>query len=160
MFYRHENVDGRAICTLDTVTGRVSEFRYQDAKTFDCFEDAVNVNSMKIFKAKGNDAFKYAISLTHYFGRVNAAEYEKKTVLKEVAFEKNLAAKPIHTAAAAERESSYNPDREKIVYINQKKRKSSKKLCKKIWQKAGHFRHCKNGKVVFIKPTVCRRKQP
>lgn len=158
-FHHNENVDGRAICTLDTTAGKVSEFRYQDAKTF-APEEFDDINSMKILKGKSNDAFRYTISLVHYFGRVNKAEYEKKPLLKTAAFRKNMVGRTTHITPTESRESSYNPDHEKITYINDTKG-TKKPRCYTVdyWQKSGHFRHCKSGKIVYIKPTICRPKK-
>lgn len=158
-FHHNENVDGRAICTLDTTAGKVSEFRYQDAKTFTP-EDFDNANSMKILKGKSNDAFRYTISLIHYFGRVNKAEYEKRPMSKEAAFRVAQKSAEKHNETSKKEDSSYEPDREKVIYVShaQAEEGKSRNYTVESWQKAGHYRHYKSGKVVYIKPTICKPK--
>lgn len=156
-FHRSEHVDGRAICTLDTISGKVSKFRYQDAKTFTP-EDFDNVNSMRILKGKSNDAFRYTISLVHYFGRVNKAEYEKETVLKTSAFKKDeFFEKITDLGNLVKKGSSYNPDRQRVAYVSDTEgTKRPRNYTVESWQRAGHYRHYKSGRVVYIKPAICR----
>lgn len=161
-FYKDETVDGRAICKIDTVTGKISEFRYQDAKTFTP-EDFDNINNMRIFRGKGGYAFNYTVNLIHYFGRVNEAEYEKRPVLKEAAFrfaQKSTESTEKHNETSKKEDSSYEPDREKVAYVShaQAEEGKSRNYTVEFWQKAGHYRHYKSGKVVYIKPTICRPK--
>ena len=157
-FGRNNKIDGRGICSLNTETGRITGFKYQDTKGFDValFRD---INSMKVFRSKADSAFKYTVNLVHYFGRVNEAEYEKECVLKEAAFRFAQKSEK-HNETSKKEDSSYEPDREKAIYVGhtQTGEEKTRNYTVDSWQKAGHYRHYKSGKVVYIKPTICKPK--
>lgn len=162
VFYNGNKVDSRASFVLDHINGIISKFRFQENNSFD-EKDAYNVNSSFDFFRKSNDAFYYTRCLIEHFKKINDVEYAKSTQLfEEPEFYENdfsLNGKIISPTDNDAVDSVYNPTDEvhKETSIPSVSCKRNYKVSS--WQIHGHYRHYKNGKTIYIKPTIGYRKR-
>lgn len=154
VFYADKVADARAFFHLDTETGRISKFLFENMVSFHQ-SDIFNANTARNHSQKSGDAFKYVVRLIHYFNRVNSIEEEKNTIVKTG--ERKMATE--HFGVRIQQpESTYDPNREKVVYTKKGVvEKHQKNFTKASWSRVGHYRNYKNGKKIYIKPTECSR---
>lgn len=162
VLYNLDKVDSRASFNLNHHDGVISKFRFQDNNSFD-EDDAYSINSAIDFFRKSNDAFYYVRNLVKYFKAINDVEYAKATTeLVDHQFSDEdliITGKNITPANNGGVDSIYNPTSEVHTKPSVPSMSCKRNYKMSSWQIHGHYRHYKNGKTVYIKPTIGYRRK-
>lgn len=160
MHDRDNKIDARASFELDTYTGRISRFFFENASGFSekdafkiiTFENAINIK---------NHAFKYAINLTRFFATINKIEYNKEKIKKDFTSFSMIAgfSEKSHSSPENEKDRIYDVSKPASPISPPKSPAYSRQFNVEEWQVRGHWRtyHNPDGTVkkkIFIKPFV------
>lgn len=163
-FYEGDKVTGRAAVLYDSTTGEIQRYTYQSITGFSN-ETPFNFSEINKEWLLVGEAKDYIRNLISYFKEINDLEYEKALMEREIRNSMGFAADQFDKDRSAKKESyqyvepDCDPTSPKApVYVGPKTKRDPYNLVTKSWGKKGHYRHYKNGKVVYIQPTTVYRK--
>ena len=162
VFNNDSSIKGRASFILNTETGEVSNFSFESLEKFNV-DDAFDFVSADKFYKKSEKALLSVKSLIEYFCQINALEREKASLaarFDDIYGEKNTlkTIKPSKNTTYVNK--PYHPNRErgssgKSVVVN---KECERNYITPSWQRIGHYRRLRNGKMAYIKPQTVHRK--
>lgn len=162
IFFSNEKIVARASFLYNYNTGRLLKHTYQDAVSFD-IADPFSFNIRRQNNLIGESKL-YVINLIKYFKSLNDIEYEKAKQERTVRVCQGMAADQFDKKPYKPRtyiEPSYDVSTPKAtVYEGNHSTRRPAHYTVETWERRGHYRKGKDGKMIYIKPVILHRRKP
>ena len=162
IFFDNKEIVARASFLYDFNNGKLLKYTYQDANGFDTANPFLF--DFKKHNALIGEGKLYVINLINYFKEINNIEYEKAKKERFVRVCQGMAADQFDKTPRKTQQhkvSSYDISGEKaVIYEGTHSARRPAHYTVETWERRGHYRKGKNGKMIYIKPVVLHRRKP